>query len=501
VQTTNSNRRNGRKGQVVIMLALALVFMISLAGLAVDLVLAYAAKAQLTMAIDSVSLSTMRSLEAGSTYGEQSAEITRISNLMLKSNFPVGDLLAKSVSFSAAPKVYGAGIPVGIGGSFENDPNVSAGQRELRVIGEAKIPTMFMRVFGRSEMTVRSAAVAARQDVNVALVIDRSGSMAADMPATKAASKTFLNFFDNNADRVGVMSFATTGNVNYPVATGFKTGNVAANAIDTMNATGGTASGLGLWLAYAELMRVNDPNALNVIVFFSDGRPTAVPAVYNVRTVGRFGSGSPRCATPTVTAVSQAGGNPSADAISMNYMIYPGSGTEYGDAPGCQNLSGNWGGDVEDLYDPAAGLPTNWPALYNSAWGCSNCGSSSFSKTFQISSGPWAAWSQFESVMFSTSSSGSARGAKMDGSARNLAYSVAKTAHADTTLGQGVVIYTIGLGAANQADDFMLAVANDKDSAQYNASHPEGEYIYSPTTNELKAAFEKVRGHVIRLTR
>jgi Flp pilus assembly protein TadG len=75
--------RGKRKGQAIVMVALALGFIVSLGGLSVDLVFAYAVKHFLGIAIDSVALSAMRGLASGSSYEEQAASINRISNLML----------------------------------------------------------------------------------------------------------------------------------------------------------------------------------------------------------------------------------------------------------------------------------------------------------------------------------------------------------------------------------------------------------------------------------
>ena len=89
-----------RKGQAIIMVALALSFMVSLAGISVDLVFAYAVKHYLGIAIDSVALSAMRGLSSGASYEEQANSITRISNLMLNSNFPAATYSAR---VSASP--------------------------------------------------------------------------------------------------------------------------------------------------------------------------------------------------------------------------------------------------------------------------------------------------------------------------------------------------------------------------------------------------------------
>lgn len=515
-----ASQRPSRRGQAVLLICILAVLMLGMAGLAVDLVLAYAVKAQLTLTIDSVSLAAMRALERGESYAEQGAEVDRVADLMLAANFPNGQLLGKDIQFSVRPKVYGPVIPAGAGSVFVQDPTVAPGVRELRVTGEVTVPTLFMRIFGQNQLTVRSSATAARQDVNLALVIDRSGSLAnaGAWDDVQEASKAFLNYFDNNSDRLGLISFATSANVDYPINNGFKNGNATTNLINAMQSKGGTNSALGLWLAYGELLRLGDPNALNVIVFFTDGQPTALPASWNVRGTGNpkyNNSSNPTCDTTNKTAVVQAFscGSTPCDAGGLNTLIAgpppvkPGSTNDLVLVSGCNNLSsGVQALNVEYLWDETRGLPTQWNAVYDSSMGCSGC-STSFARTFQITTGPYSAYSPFQAYMFSSYSpsygNGQTRANRIIGASRNLALNVATSAQADSALGTGAVVYTIGLGSATVTsnEDFLLRIANDESSPAYNSSLPKGEFIFAPTVNELQAAFDKVRGHVIRLTR
>jgi len=512
-------QRPTRRGQAVLLICILSVLMLGMAGLAVDLVLAYAAKAQLTLAIDSVSLSAMRALERGESYSEQGAEVTRIADLMLSANFPTGQLLGKQIHFSTSPKIYGPSIPAGAGSVFVQDSSVPPGVRELRVAGEVTIPTLFMRIFGQNSLTIRSSATAARQDVNLALVIDRSGSLAnaGVWDDVQAASKAFLDYFDNNSDRLGLISFATSANVDYPIGPGFKTNNTTSNLIDSMQSKGGTNSALGLWLAYGELLRLGDPNALNVIVFFTDGQPTALPASWNVRGTGnpKYGnSDNPTCSSTNKTAVVQAFscGSTPCDAGGLNQLIAgpppvkPGSNDDLVLVSGCNKLSnGSQALNVEYLWDETRGLPTQWSAVYDASMGCVGC--TSIARTFQITTGPYSAYSAFQSDMFSSYSpsysSGQTRANRIIGASRNLALNVAQSAQSDAALGAGAVVYAIGLGSATVSsnEDFLLRVANDEDSPSFTSARPQGDFIFAPTVNDLQSAFDKVRSHVIRLTR
>lgn len=511
------HQRLKRKGQAIIMVALALGFLVSLAGLSVDLVFAYAVKHYLGIAIDSVALASMRGLSSGSTYDEQAAAISRISNMMLDANFPSGHLLSTSVRFSSPPKIYGPTIPADAPATFEQDTNLDPGMRELRVTGEVVVPTFFARAFGVRELTVKAPAISSRQDTNVMLVLDRSGSLAAAnaWDDVQNAATTFLDFFDNNGDRLGLVSFGSGANVDVSLRSGFKDGSYASNQIALMNSDGGTNSAMGLWLAYAELLRINDPNSLNVIVFFTDGQPTAIPAAWNVHTTGnpRNGNSSnPTCDVSPKEAVIQTYTS-ATNMIGFNKIIAgpptvnaaSGWAADFDIAPGCQNLQTNVAQNVELLLNPSSCLPSQWSADYTDATGCENCGvGESYARNFNIVPGPYGGYSTCNSNMFSTSSSASYRGARWMESARNLAADVAAKANGDASIGT-VTIYSLGLGVAGLTanEDLLLRVANDKDHPGYVAdpTRPEGEYIFAPDVDDLAAAFDKVRGNVIRLTR
>jgi secreted protein with Ig-like and vWFA domain len=176
------------------------------------------------------------------------------------------------------------------------------GMREIRVQTIAEAPTYFMRYFGVDSVTVRSSAYAARRDVNVVVVLDRSSSLknAGAWDDVQDAAITFIQKFDNNRDRVGLVTFGAAANVDYPLSTGFKTGNVMRNLIlaRTVPNSAYTNSALGMWLAYSELLRVGDPYALNAIVFFTDGQPSAFSAQFRVRPLTAWGL-DPRCLTDT----------------------------------------------------------------------------------------------------------------------------------------------------------------------------------------------------------
>ena len=496
------------------MIALLIGFMVSLAGLAVDLVFAYSVKHYLGIAIDSVALSAMRGLATGSTYDEQADSITRISNLMLATNFPTGYLLSHEVRFEEPPTIYGATIPSDAPAPFARDTDLAPGMREVRVTGLVTIPTFFARAFGVTELTVRSSAVAARQDANVMLVLDRSGSLGAAgaWDDVQQAATTFLDFFDNNGDRVGLVSFGMAANVDVSLRSGFKDGNYAANQIALMESNGATNSAMGLWLAYGELLRINDPDSLNVIVFFTDGQPTAMPGRWRVHTTGSPRSGNssnPTCNTTYKEAVIQTYGGPTNMAGFNRYIAGPPKvnpapnwGADFYPVSGCSNLQTPYGENVGSCCTtrtacPRNGRPGTLPATaaITAAAPPTRRRSTSFRDRMAATVRATRTCSPHPRAAPAIAARSGAVGAQP---AEDIAVTAEQTRRWARSRSQP------GLGVAGLTanEEFLLRVANDKDSPTFNTSlRPEGEYIFAPTVAELAAAFDRVRSNVIRLTR
>ncbi|PIE17034.1 MAG: hypothetical protein CSA66_06945 [Proteobacteria bacterium] len=119
------------------------------------------------------------------------------------------------------------------------------------------------------------AQVVERPPMNVALVLDRSGSMAGDkLDAAKAAAVSLLDDLADG-DRVALLSYASDVTVELPSAPldGHQRGRLE-RVIAGLRAVGGTDLGRGLQRGAAELMRGYDPADLNRVILLSDGRPT-----------------------------------------------------------------------------------------------------------------------------------------------------------------------------------------------------------------------------------
>jgi hypothetical protein len=505
--------QNRRRGQVMILIVLALGMLFSMAGLAVDMIFTYAVKVRLVTAVDSTALGVARALGRGVTQSDQGNEVLRTANMLFDANFPQQFMLTgTSPKISNGPTIAGPNV-VASGTVFENDPSVQLGMREVRLTGEVMVPMFFFRMFGVDELPVRAAARAARRDVNISLVLDRSSSMAnagAWVPLQNAAV-FFLDQFDNTTDRLSIVTYGSSARVDLPLGTGFKTGNAGENIImnQVVPTNAGTNAPLGLWLGLAELLENNDPNALNVIAFFTDGNPTGYTASFNVFTTAS--GGRPYCPGNAVLTGTLLCGNNTDDTVVEMYglfqpdapypAVYSGETVDYylrhqpGDYTNrlCINLSPPLGDKVEEMFSGTC-LPSSWVPSYKNPAGSSQ---RTFSTT-ATTDGPSFSINRCDSALFSDSSNQNTRGRHVHRTAKTLSLNVVSEARNQLNELGGVTVYAIGLGDVDPT--FLRRVANDPASTDFVAAgQAEGLYVFAPTPAQLQQAFQTVANEIFRL--
>ncbi|MFQ5638192.1 MAG: chitobiase/beta-hexosaminidase C-terminal domain-containing protein, partial [bacterium] len=115
------------------------------------------------------------------------------------------------------------------------------------------------------------------QNVDIALVIDRSGSMNDEnkISDAKKAANFFVGFMQNG-DNLAVVSFFVSAAIDFPLTTisGHSTIQNAQNAINRIFADGGTSIAAGILAAQEELNKGNASNP-HAIVLLSDGISSA----------------------------------------------------------------------------------------------------------------------------------------------------------------------------------------------------------------------------------
>ena len=479
---------------MLIIVLLSSMFL-SLAAMATDFVYAYVVKSRLVTAIDAAALGAVRNV------GQGTARMNKAIELLFKANFPDDFMLTT--------------------GSAYNTPVVttpSPGVRQIEISAEANLPTFFMRIAGYESLTLRASAKAARRDVNMMMVVDRSASLhpnnADAWDDVQSAVTFFTNQFDDARDKVGLVTFGTSANVDFAMGTNFQTAITNAINSQVVPNSASTNAPLGLWLGYGELLASADPNPLNVIVFFTDGQPSSYTASFPVRTAALGGNDYvPYCGSSPQEAVIgayQSGGTfydlagfwePQADGPPVSTGYNGGSTYDHFVRAGCDspnNAFTPWASRTEWLFNPSACLPSSWTASYSPPSG------GSISRTFSITGGPYNV-NQCHSWLKSTSTNWSQRtfrGSQVHNASKNLAIGIAETARQNTSLNE-VRVYSIGLGGWGYPADaeFLQRVANDPSSPTYTKDEPTGVYAYAPTPMQLRQAFQSVANEIFRLVR
>jgi Flp pilus assembly protein TadG len=239
-----------RRGSVLFVVVAVLVVMLASVGLAVDLGRGYVEKLHIGRAVDAGALAAARALRLGQDVAEDEAEAVATAN----------------------------GITDGVG-TIETDLTFgtnAAGESTVLFAANRTVPTTFMRIVGLRQMNVSASGLAAVPPLDVVLILDTSGSLlAADaFDDLQDAARTFLDFFDDDIDQLGLVTFQLSAHDQFILDGDFT--DPINDEIDIMLSAGDTNIQEGLRLGRAQITGgTARPEAAKVIVFFTDGRATA----------------------------------------------------------------------------------------------------------------------------------------------------------------------------------------------------------------------------------
>jgi len=515
-----------RGASLLLFTFVCVLVVIPIIGLAIDGAIGFWVKARLSTAADAAALAAGRNPTANAT--------TTVQQYMY-ANFPSGWM---GTTYSVAPT---AAVT-----------NPSLGTRQVTVNATVTVPATFIAMLGFKRSTVSAVAVSTRRNMNVVLVLDRSGSMNITGPdgalvcnTMTASATTFVNYFTDGLDQIGLITFQTWANVDFPISTNFQssTPNLITILGDLLCGTN-TSSAMALNMAYKQIKGLGSSayasnGALNVIVFFTDGDPNGITGIFPAKnqtdaryygsTTGSYmGTIDP---TMPATASQCISGLPNAPpgviiqgsagaTTGLTQGLYPiyvsptpaptavcASGQSRAickttqDSPitvsGCHFQNTPW--NHISVYPTAGPTAPREDIAYIPLLDYYQ--NSTVNASFMTQSGdlvPGTPYASTGAMRIDTPQS------VMDASF-NAADAQALAIISDTTYKP--TIYTIGLGGAADVSDvtvfqtFLKRVANDPGSSRYNSSLPTGLFVYSPDDTQLATAFHQIAAQILRLSK
>jgi Flp pilus assembly protein TadG len=463
-------RSQRERGAVLLITAMMLLFIVFPAvGLAIDGGVAFAVKARLQTAVDGAALAAARSLSRGLSLASQrsAAEATAAQFFTANMHRAWGNVTspAPTVTWPAAP------------------PKTTI----VRVEGTVEAPTYFMRLLGYNTLRLNAAGAANRRDVNIMLVLDRSGSIqnlgACD--DLRAAAKSFVETFVDGRDRLGLVTFGTSYRVDFAPAFDFRSrsgSNIVTN-IDAIQCIGGTNSAAAYWMAWQQLLALNEPNTLNVILFFTDGQPNTLHmSNLKVKASSTCTNKSDKngVITPAGTAtwgIFQAL-EPGMPARNPDWVLIPNSG-------GCSYASSfqNVTNDIESLAP--AGSANEVDVFGNSLTGYKTVNPRDGSGRIKLSG------AASDGALIVTNAGTNA-----------LDNAAARVRSLSSANGLDVYTYSIALGGAPAPaeDVLMRRIANTVDSPIYDSTRPTGMYILAANQGQLEQAFSQLASDILRIS-
>ena len=418
VRGARRNRAGDESGNILIMVALSMLAIIGLFGLGIEAGRWYLIRAEISKSVDAGALAGAKNIS------NPNVDPKTIAEDFSNANFPAGYLHTPT---------GGQGSP-GFVAQLDGD--------KVQVNGVTNAKSVIAQLFGKDQVTIGTLGVAQMKNVEIMLVLDRSGSMAGQPEADlQTAAKSFVDFFQETQadDHLGLVSFATAATVDRPLENNFVIPIRAA--IDAMTAVGATnpADALGLAGGPAGL---TDQSALppdrrkpQFVIFFSDGRPTAFHSSFLYKNA-------------PVDGVACVTGNCEPWDIGNGVVTY--------------NHIGDPNSETWMNIDPR---PTGDGRSAGSA-----CGNSNTVRWYAFDTEPVPGYAPTAcSIPYKTA---------LAAQVCNLASSHA-LARAQALKDRGIVVYAIGLGQANP--QFLNALATSPDQA-----------YYAPTSDQLRSIFQKI---------
>ncbi len=453
---TGKSVRN-EHGMFAVTTALSLAALFGFIALGVEAGRWYIVRAELSKAVDAASLLGARN----------------ISNPYLDDFFGVGageglNELVKAVGeANFVPGFFGADAPViAMTGQVVDGKVIVSGDTDVanyaaRTLESSSNPGQY------ASTHVGSLGGAQKRDVEIMLVLDRSGSMSQEIGDLREAAKSFVDYFEDSQseDKLGLISYSTAVKVDEPLAHNFV--DDMKIKINLMSASGWTNMEDAIDQAdgpsgFTDQSNVpGDQRVQQFLVFFTDGKPTAFRATYDPNstpyrlfTRGGINKVNETTHEPDVVVA----GSSSSDA--RLYDPYDGSQLP--------NISGSYakqygtGDGLPDSSSACGYYTMKWWIIQDPDYGKNYSGSPISGYGDEHCSTPINSMVKY-----------------VNDQAKQMALD-----HAQELKGSGIKVYTIGLGSS--LDEELLADMSSGEAFTYLA----------PTSGELQELFQKIAKNI-----
>jgi Flp pilus assembly protein TadG len=471
---------SSQKGFVLVYMAATLTTLLLFTGLAVDTGRAYVVKAQLTKAVDGAALAAARSLNSGTPRNE--------AERVFKSNFPAGYLGTTAVT-----------DPASTPGFFAVATNAATGVNTVTVTASATVPTTFMRLANFTDLTVTSSGEATRRMVDLSLVLDVSSSIGSQWSTVRDAARSFIGAFDQNSDRLALMTFSNGANVidQMPSSRGF---NKSALIADVPSSLPGGSTNMveGLYRGWDELRSVptGQQSGLRVIVLFTDGCSNSVPGAWDATGIAKA------LRTWDFPKNGYDPDNQTWDSPHIDGLYDTQTGATAPSVTATVPWNSQTTGSVQNMvaqtwhtHHRSSGIPTAFPLTSTALTvnGVAQNVKRPLRDFGLLSAGKYPA------EVFN-----------INNAARNLVEIISDAARSDAGGDYQIRIYTIGMGymvrdqlgtLPEMGEEILKRMANDKTSPDFKSTQLEGKYFYAQTAADVSAAFQGIQNQILRLSK
>jgi len=519
------------KGQVLVIVALSIITLVTLVGLAIDSGRAYSVKAKLNAALDASALAAARAISG------DDQEAWNAGETFFATNYPTDYMNNSTPAFCSYDYNNPSTWPPSQAILDRFRTYHDSGQVTINVWAIAHMPTMFMRIVGRDFIDVYAEATVTKKDVDVAFVVDNTtslitGSLGDVTDDVKDQSKNFVMRFDAINDRLSLIKFAFGAEVPVPFTPPDRGFDIDVVEWEINHFTFGSTSNQqytncaeGFWRALKELddIPVAERSSLRVIVFFTDGAPNTFSSKFQFRDdtedTGSLRTSSGSSGTPYGLWEHDVIGERHDDHYHGSHIDWnlrnrvvdgetllalPTYYNAWDTQPYGYNFhvinTGNPNSDddvegprrVVTPYVPTAGSYDNWGTRNNPDWGTRNYDRAELYE-------------------------------KANRASRNLVEEMAKVARQ-----HGIHVFTLGLGSRLSDDpsgvdqeygiDILRRMANDQYSDEYNPTpydldcqdpddpdcewgrETRGVFCHALTEDDLNLCFDKLYSSILRLT-